>query len=89
MTPEFVLYIGRRAMETALLLATPVLGVTLVVGFLVAMIQAVTSIKDMTMGMVLKLLCVGVTMLLFGGWMLHVAVGFTAEVFGHLRGMGG
>ena len=89
MNGEFVLYLGRRTMETALLLATPVLGVTLVIGFVVAMLQAITSIRDMTMGMVLKLLCVGLAILVFGGWMMHVAVGFATEIFGHMRGIGG
>jgi len=89
MTPEFVLYLGRRTMETALILAGPVLGVTLVLGFLVAMIQAVTSIKDMTMGMVLKLVGIGVTVLLLGGWMMHVTKAFAVEVFNHMRTLGG
>ena len=88
MNAEFVLYIGRRAMETALLLAAPVLIVTLVVGFLVAMLQAVTSIRDMTLGLVLKLAAVGITVLLCGGWMMSVAVGFAAEIFNHMQSLG-
>ena len=89
MSGDFILYIGRRTMETALLLAAPVLGLTLVVGFIVAMIQAVTSVRDMTMGMVLKLLCVGVAVLVFGGWMMNVAVDFTTQVFNEMQKLGG
>ncbi len=85
MNSELVLYIGKRALETALLLAAPVLGVTLVMGFLVAMLQAVTSIRDMTLGLVVKIACVGLTLLLCGGWMMQVAVGFTAEIFNHMQ----
>jgi flagellar biosynthetic protein FliQ len=88
MTPEFVLYLGRRTLETALLLAGPVLGVTLAAGLLTSMIQAVTSIRDMTMGMVVKLACVGVTLLVFGSWMMQLAVGFASEVFGHMQAVG-
>ena len=88
MTGEFVLYVGRRMMQTALLLAAPVLAVTVVVGFAVAMLQAVTSIRDMTLGMVLKLICVGLTILLAGGWMMTVTVTFAAEVFGHMNSVG-
>ena len=88
MTPDYVLYIGRRTMETALLLAAPVLGITLVIGFLVAMLQAVTSIRDMTMGMVLKLVCVGLSILVFGGWMMQVALDFTTEIFSRLQTVG-
>lgn len=89
MDGELVLFIGRRALETALLLAAPILGITFVVGFIVAMLQAVTSIRDMTMGMILKLACVGVGALLFGGWMLQLAVGFTREIFYHMQALTG
>ena len=88
MSTEFCLYLGRRALETALLLGGPVLLVTLLVGFAISMFQAVTSIRDMTMGLVVKLACVGLTLLAFGGWMVQVAVGFATEVFNHMQSVG-
>ncbi len=88
MDANLVLYIGRRALETAMLVAAPVLLVTLIVGVLVAMIQAVTSIRDMTMGLVVKIACVGITLLVCGAWMMQVAVGFTAEIFNHIQSVG-
>ena len=88
MDSELVLLVGRRTLETALLLAAPVLGVMVLVGFLVAMLQAVTSVRDMTLGIAIKLGCLGVTLLVCGGWMMQVAVGFTREIFNHLQTMG-
>ncbi len=88
MDSEFVLFIGRRTLETALLLAAPSLGVMVLVGFLVAMLQAVTSVRDMTLGIAIKLGCLGVTLMVCGGWMMQVAVGFTREMFNHLQTMG-
>jgi flagellar biosynthetic protein FliQ len=88
MDPELVLHIGRRALETALLVSTPVLASALIVGVLVAMLQAVTSIRDMTMGMVLKIACVGIVLMICGGWMMQVAVAFTHEVFSHMQAVG-
>ncbi len=88
MDADLVLFIGRRAMETAMLMAAPVLVVALVIGVVVAMIQAVTSIRDMTMGLVLKIACIGITLLICGGWMLQVAVGFTSEIFNHMQAVG-
>ena len=88
MDADLVIYLARRTMETALLLAGPVLIVTLVLGTLVAMIQAVTSLRDMTMGLVLKLVGVGVTVLFTAAWSLQVAVDFTQEVFNHLQALG-
>ncbi len=88
MDADLVLFIGRRAMETAMLMAAPVLGVALVIGVVVAMIQAVTSIRDMTMGLVLKIACIGITLLICGGWMMQIAVGFTSEIFNHIQAVG-
>ena len=88
MDGDLVLYIGRRVLEVTLLLSAPVLGVTLVVGFLTAMLQAVTSIRDQTMGMVIKLAAVGVTLLVCGNWMMQVAMAFTTEVFNHIQTTG-
>ena len=88
MNPDLVLHIGRRALETALLVSAPVLVSALIVGVVVAMLQAVTSVRDMTMGLVLKLACVGIVLMIFGGWMMQVAVAFTNEVFNHMQAVG-
>jgi len=88
MDGSLVLHLARRMMETALVLAGPALLVTLVTGFLVAMIQAVTSIRDMSMGMVVKLAGVAVTLLVCGGWMLEVASDFVMEIFNHMQSVG-
>ncbi len=88
MDPEFVLYIGRRALETALLVSAPVLSVALIVGIFAAMLQAVTSIRDMTLGVVMKIGAVGVTLLVCGGWMMQMAVSFTNEIFNHVQALG-
>ena len=88
MDSTLVLHLARRMMETSLVLAGPALGVTLVVGFVVAMVQAVTSIRDMSMGMVVKLAAVAVTLLVTGGWMLQVASEFTMEIFNHMQAVG-
>jgi flagellar biosynthesis protein FliQ len=88
MDPDLVLYLGKRGLETALLISAPVLIVTLVLGVVTGMLQAVTSLRDQTLGVVIKLGAVGLTLLLAGAWMMQVAVGFTMEVFNHMQSMG-
>ena len=88
MDSTLVLHLGRRMAEMALTLAGPALAVTLVTGFLVAMVQAVTSIRDMSMGMVVKLAAVTITLLVCGGWMLEEMVEFVTEIFHHMEAMG-
>ncbi len=88
MDSSFALYLGRHTLETALLLAAPILLTCMIVGLVVTLLQAVTSIRDMTLTIVPKLLAVGVVILLFGGWMLQVILGFTNEIFGHIQNIG-
>lgn len=55
---------------TGLLLAMPVLGLTMLVGLLVSLLQVVTQIQEMSLSFVPKLFMAGVSMILFGPWML-------------------
>jgi flagellar biosynthetic protein FliQ len=88
MDSSFVLYLGRHTLETALLLAAPILLTCMIVGVVVTLLQAVTSIRDMTLTIVPKLLAVGVVTLIFGGWMLGVILKFTNEIFSHVQNIG-
>jgi flagellar biosynthetic protein FliQ len=88
MDSGFVLYLGRYTLETALLLSAPVLITCLVVGVVVTLFQAVTSIRDMTLAIVPKLLAVGFVGLLFGGWMLDILLKFTNQIFTYIQNIG-
>lgn len=88
MNNSFVLYLGRQTLETALLVSAPILLTCMVVGVVVTLLQAVTSIRDMTLTIVPKLLAVGVVMLITGGWCLGVILKFTNEIFGHIQSVG-
>jgi len=85
MDSSFVLYLGRHTLETALLLSAPILLTCMVVGVAMTLFQAVTSIRDMTLTIVPKLLAVGIVTLFCGGWLLEVILRFTNEMFGHIR----
>ncbi len=88
MDNSFVLFLGRYTLETTLLLASPILLTCLVVGVAVTLFQAVTSIRDMTLTIVPKLLAVGIVTLLFGNWMLQIVIRFTIEIFGYIQNIG-
>ena len=88
MDSSFILYLGRRSLETALLVSAPVLLTCMIVGITVTLFQAVTSIRDMTLTIVPKLLAVGVVLLIFGGWMLDMMLRFTSEIFACIQGIG-
>jgi len=88
MDSSFVLYLGRHTLETALFLAAPILVTCIVVGVVVTLLQAVTSIRDMTLTIVPKLLAVGIVTLMCGGWMLQLILRFANEVFSHIQNIG-
>ena len=88
MDSSFVLYLSRHTLETILLLAAPILLTCIIVGVVVTLLQAVTSIRDMTLTIVPKLLAVGVIILISGGWILDIVLKFTNEIFGHIQHIG-
>jgi len=88
MDANWVLFLGRHTLETAFLVSAPILIVCVVVGLLISLFQAVTSLKDMTLSMVPKLFAVGVTAVIFGGWMLQVILKFTNEIFSYIQNYG-
>ncbi len=88
MDGDFVIYLGRKALEVALLVSAPILITCIVVGVVITLFQAVTSIRDMSLTAVPKLVAVGVVTLLFGSWMLSTMLKFTNEIFGYIQTIG-
>jgi len=88
MDSSFIVYLGRHTLETALLLATPILLACLIVGLAVTLLQAVTSIRDMTLTIVPKLIAVCAVVLICGNWMLQILLSFANEIFGHIQNIG-
>ncbi len=80
MTPDLVAQIGRQALETTVLVSAPMLGLSLLVGLLVSLFQAMTQINEATLTFVPKMLALFVATLLFFPWMLDVLVHFMAEM---------
>jgi flagellar biosynthetic protein FliQ len=88
MPVTLVLDLMRDALFHTLLLAGPLLGVSLAVGLLIAIIQAVTQIQEQTLTFVPKLVAVGVTFMVLFSWMLSTAVRYTRELFLGIPGLG-
>ena len=77
--------LAMRSIQTALTLAAPILAVTLVIGFIISIFQAVTSIQEQTLTFVPKIFVTGLALVIFGPWMLQVMNAYTADVFGNLQ----
>ena len=70
----------REAVGVALKLASPMLLLSMIVGVVVAIFQAVTQIHEQTIGFVLKLIVVVAVLLVAGGWMMDTLQDFTRQV---------
>lgn len=80
MTQEFVISLAGEAIQTVLLLALPLLGVGLVVGLIVAVLQAATQIQEMTLSFVPKIVAVLLALLAAAPWMLNKIINFTSNL---------
>jgi flagellar biosynthesis protein FliQ len=64
-----------------LLVSAPVLGVSLAIGLVVGLLQAVTQVQEQTLSFVPKLVGVGAALAVAGGWMGAQLVRFTGELW--------
>lgn len=81
MTPELVVQLARRAFEVTLLLSAPLLVFSLVVGLAISIFQAITSINEVTLTFVPKIVAVMVAMIIFFPWMMTYLSDFTREIY--------
>lgn len=81
MTESFVMTLGHDAMLMALMLAAPMLGVSLLLGLIVSLFQAVTQINEMTLTFVPKFLGLSLVLFFLGPWMLQQVLHFTVRLF--------
>lgn len=86
MTEVSVLSVLTHAATLMLELSAPVLTLAVVVGVLVSIFQAVTQINDSTLTMVPKIVSVFAALAIFGPWMLHQMMYFTAQMLAYVPG---
>jgi len=89
MTESWLLGFGKDTIEMTLMLSAPMLGFGLVTGILVSIFQAVTSIQEMTLTFIPKIIMVFLALLLFLPWMLHSLIGFTIRIFSEIPNLVG
>ena len=81
MDTAMVIDLARHALWTAVLVSAPLLVIALVVGVLIGVIQAATSINEMTLSFIPKLIALALALLVFGSWQLVTLVDFTRAIF--------
>lgn len=87
MTEAFVMTLAQKAITMALILAGPVMLVSLLVGSLISLVQAATQINEPTLSFVPKMIGIILVLVVLGSWMLQQILVFTAELFNSLPGL--
>ncbi len=80
--------IGREAILTMLKVAAPIMVMALIVGLAVALFQALTSIQEMTLTFVPKIVVMFLSVLIFLPYILTTLTGFTHFIFDRIVAMG-
>ncbi len=89
MTQIYVLNLGREAILITLLVAAPMLGIGLLVGLSISIIQAVTQINEMTLTFIPKIIAVALSLMFFLPWIMRFLITFTRELYTSIQFMGG
>ena len=80
MNSDVALFWVQEAIKTAIMVIGPLLGTALVVGLIVSLFQAITSIQEMTLAFIPKILAIALILLFFSPWMLEILTDFTTGV---------
>ncbi|MDP1683513.1 MAG: flagellar biosynthesis protein FliQ [Burkholderiales bacterium] len=81
MTPETVVTIGQQALQMTILVASPLMLAALLTGLLVSIFQAATSINEMTLTFIPKLIVMFIVLILAGPWMIDTMTSYMRELF--------
>jgi flagellar biosynthetic protein FliQ len=81
MDQDVVVSLGTQAMSLALKISMPLLGVGLIVGVLISIIQAVTSIQEQTLAFIPKVVAMAIVLVVGGPWMLNQMLSYTSELW--------
>jgi flagellar biosynthetic protein FliQ len=80
MTVDLVKELSGEVFKTVVIVSAPVLLVSLVVGLVISLFQAVTQIQEFTLTFVPKILAVFVTLFLFFPWIARVLITYTTDL---------
>jgi flagellar biosynthetic protein FliQ len=87
MTIGFAVQLLRGGVLQTLLIAAPLLLIGMVVGLIISIFQATTSIQEQTLTFVPKIVVVLGSIIVFGSWILNSLINFTMRIFAFIPDM--
>jgi len=80
--------LGREALWVVLKVATPIMMAGLIIGLVIALFQALTTIQEMTLTFVPKILVIFTSIIVFLPFMMTTVVEFAKSLFDRIIGLG-
>ena len=87
MDTAMVVDLGRQALWITVLISAPLLGVALIVGLVIGILQAATSINEATLSFIPKVAALALTLAIVGGWQINMLVDYTRSIFMRIPGL--
>lgn len=84
MDADYFIGVAQQALWVLALGSAPILIPALVIGVLLGMVQAATSINEATLSFVPKLIVVGLCLAVFGSSIMILLADFTREIFARI-----
>jgi flagellar biosynthetic protein FliQ len=80
MNTDVALYWMQESIRTGFMLVAPLLGAALLVGVVVSLFQAITSMQEMTLSYIPKMIAIALVLLVLAPWMLETLTDFAINV---------
>ena len=88
MSSDILVNLLQDMLEVSTILILPPLLTALIVGLVIGLLQAITSIQEQTLSFVPKILAVVVALVVAGHYMLNILVDYSVELFAGLPAYG-
>ncbi len=84
MSSDLALQLMGDLLWNALLIASPLLLVTLAIGVLISVVQVVTQVQEMSLTYIPKIIAAVIVLVVFGPWMLKRLMSFSIDLIGNI-----
>jgi len=85
MSSDLIVALGQKTLQTAVLLAAPLLIAMAVISLIISVAQTLTSLQDSTIATVPRLVTAAVAAIVLMPWMLRKLAVFTTQLLGDFR----
>lgn len=80
MTQDLAITLSNEMLWLAVKICAPVLGLVMLVGLVISLLQVVTQVQEMTLTFIPKLIVAALALIAFGGWMLASIVDYAERM---------